>query len=263
MKLSPLMKSSAIIGLGITLSFATQSALSQDQQLKKVVDASKEINLSASKSQQLIDTMSETIQTKLQQFKVVNKEIDGLKVYNQQMQSQLDSQMEELTQLANSIKQVSVIERQVSPLMARMIDTIDSFVRLDVPFLMDERSKRVADLHLMLKRADVSVSEKFRRVLEAYQIEADYGRTIEAYTGELLLQGKERDVDFLRIGRVSFVYQTRDGSQLGEWNQESKSWQELPQSYRVHIAKGLRIAKKQLAPDLILVPVSHVETASD
>ena len=263
MKRSILTQSSLAISLGLTLATWAYSAQAQDQQLQEVVAASSAINQSANQSQQLIDTISGQVQTKLQAFKVLNKEIDGLNVYNGQMQSQLDSQMEELAQLASSMEQVSVIERQISPLMARMITTLDSFVSLDVPFLMDERSKRVDDLKLMLKRADVSVSEKFRRVLEAYQVEADYGRTIEAYTGDLLLDGKQRDVDFLRIGRVSFVYQTRDGSRLGQWHQGSKSWQDLPESYRLNVTKGLRIAKKQLAPDLILVPINAAELAAE
>ena len=248
--------------MGISLG-ASQTVMAQDESLEKVVEAGHQINQSASQSQQLIDTMSGQVQTKLQAFNVVNKEIDGLEVYNNQMQTQLDSQMEELQQIANSMEQVSVIERQISPLMARMIDTLETFIQLDVPFLMDERTKRVADLKLMLSRADVSVSEKFRRVIEAYQIEADYGRSIEAYTGELLLAGETKNVDFLRVGRVSFVYQTRDGKQLGQWEQSNRQWVELPSNQRLNLAKGFRVAKKQIAPDLILVPVPKPSTAQD
>jgi hypothetical protein len=140
--------------------------------------------------------------------------------------------------------------------MARMISTLEEFVALDVPFLEAERSKRINDLNEMMSRADIAVSEKFRRVLEAYQVEVDYGRTIEAYSGLLELDGQQTDVDFLRIGRVSLVYQTRDGSQLGQWQQGEKQWQPLPQDYRLGINKALRIARKQLAPDLMLVPLS-------
>jgi len=117
----------------------------------------------------------------------------------------------------------------------------------------------------MMNRADISVSEKFRRVLEAYQIEVNYGRTIEAYSGMLAIDGQNMDVDFLRVGRVSLVYQTRDGSRLGEWQQLSGKkghWQTLSQDYRLGINKALRIARKQLAPDLIMVPVSFNETST-
>ena len=257
MKLSKLAKASLLLSAS-ALAFSSQA---QDEKLNEVVSAGQQINHSANKSQLKVDSINEQIQSKLQQFKTVNKELDGLQVYNNQMQTQLDNQLKELAQLDVSMEQVSIIERQISPLMARMIDTLDAFVSLDVPFLPEERTNRIANLKSMLERADIAVSEKFRRVLEAYQVEVDYGRTIEAYTGLLDVAGTERDVDFLRIGRVALIYQTRDGQNLGRWDQNSKAWQELPAKYRLDINKGLRIARKQLAPDLITVPVVQSNSA--
>lgn len=258
MKLSTLAKASLLLSASaLSLPTLVNAAPADDEPLSQVVDAGKKINQSANKSQRRVDNISEQIQTKLQQFKTVNKEVDGLRVYNKQMNTQIDNQLKELTQLAVSMEQVSIIERQISPLMARMIDTLEAFVGLDVQFLPTERSERIAGLNKMMERADVSVSEKFRRVLEAYQVEVEYGRTIEAYNGLLTIDGSERDVDFLRIGRVSLVYQTRDGQKLGLWNNETKSWDDLPAEYRSNINKGLRIARKQLAPDLIIVPVAQ------
>ncbi|MGB1263543.1 MAG: DUF3450 domain-containing protein [Cognaticolwellia sp.] len=243
--------------LALIASAIAMPALAQNSQLTDVVAAGEKINQSANQSQQKVDAINSTILTKLQQFKTVNKELDGLNVYNTQMSKQIENQLSELTQLDVSMQQVSIIERQISPLMARMISTLETFVSLDMPFLPAERSQRLAGLKTMLERADIAVSEKFRRVLEAYQVEVDYGRTIEAYTGLLTVDGVERDVDFLRIGRVSFVYQTRDGQQLGMWQQDTQSWQPLSGEYRLPVNKALRIARKQLAPDLITVPVAQ------
>lgn len=266
MKLSPLAKASLFLSFSVTnVMFVTTTSATENllnDPLEKVVNVGQEITKSAANSQQKINKYTEQVQTKLQQFNAVAKEVDGLAVYNQQMQAQLDNQLTELAQLAKSMNEVSVIERQISPLMARMISTLASFVALDVPFLPTERTKRVNDLNTMMKRADISVSEKFRRVLEAYQIEVDYGRTIEAYSGLLAIDGQEIDVDFLRIGRVSLVYQTRDGSRLGQWSQTSGQWQSLSQDYRLGINKALRIARKQLAPDLIMVPLSALALTS-
>ncbi|MBU2870065.1 DUF3450 domain-containing protein [Colwellia sp. E2M01] len=269
MKLSKLAQASLLLSVSATsLMFSSVSfaeATTSNDQLTSVVNAGQKINDSAAKSQQKVNRLTDQALTKLQQFHVVTKEVDGLSVYNQQMQAQLDNQMNELNQLADSMEEVSIIERQISPLMARMISTLDTFVNLDVPFLPEERAKRVNDLKTMMTRADISVSEKFRRVLEAYQIEVDYGRTIEAYSGLLEIDGTAMDVDFLRIGRVSLIYQTRDGSRLGEWKQTAGGegqWQELSQDYRLGINKSLRIARKQLAPDLIIVPVSGPSNAT-
>ncbi len=268
MKLSKLAQASLLLSISTTslmfssTSLAEQLANSDNSQLSDVVNAGQQINDSAARSQNKVNDLTDQVQNKLQQFHAVTKELDGLNVYNQQMQNQLDNQVAELEQLADSMTQVSIIERQISPLMARMISTLENFVALDVPFLNDERAKRINDLNVMMNRADIAVSEKFRRVLEAYQIEVDYGRTIEAYNGTLELNGQPMDVDFLRIGRISLVYQTRDGNQLGQWQQASGQWQPLSQDYRLGINKALRIARKQLAPDLIFVPIAKAETST-
>lgn len=262
MKLSHLAKASLYLSLSATSLLHTSTSAntqSQAQQLNKVVAAGQQINQSAAKSQLKVNDLTEKVQSKLQQFNTVTKELDGLNVYNQQMQAQLDNQVSELAQLAKSMTDVSIIERQISPLMARMISTLENFIKLDVPFLPQERSKRINDLSDMMNRADTSVSEKFRRVMEAYQIEVDYGRTIEAYSGLIAIEGQEMDVDFLRVGRVSFIYQTRDGSKLGQWDQKNGQWQTLSQDYRLGVNKALRIARKQLAPDLIMVPLTNFQ----
>jgi len=237
----------------VLMSVSTLSV--QAAAIQQVISASTEITNSAASSQQKIDKIAEQVQEKLIQFRATEKETAGLNVYNGQIQKQINSQIEEMAQLNKDIDQVSVIERQITPLMLRMIDGLESFVELDVPFLPTERQERLASLKAMMDKADIAVSEKFRRVMEAYQVEVDYGRSIEAYSGLLELDGQERDVDFLRIGRVALMYLSRDGSLIGHWNNEQKAFEKLSPDYRMHITKGLRMAKKQLAPDLLTMPI--------
>ena len=142
-----------------------------------------------------------------------------------------------------------------------MIDAVESFVELDVPFLLDERQKRVAGLREVMGRADVTNAEKFRQIMEAYQVENEYGRTIEAYRGTLERGDKEITVDFLRFGRIALVYQTLDESEAGVWNQETRTWEPLDSGYRSAIRQGLRIARKQAAPDLIRLPLPAAHDA--
>lgn len=235
---------------------ATFAMAQDDSVLNPVVDEAAKINESAAKSQDKINTIADQIDNKLQAFKTLNKEIEGLEVYNTQLRKQIANQEQEMADLNASIDEVSVIERQITPLMIRMIDGLEQFIALDVPFLAEERENRVADLKAMMDRADVAPSEKFRRVMEAYQVEMDYGRTLEAYSGIHTIDGTERDVEFLRLGRTALIYQTRDASKQGVWNKQTRQWEELDSSYRTQITKGLRMAKKQLAPDLLMLPVA-------
>ncbi|MCF6434431.1 DUF3450 domain-containing protein [Pseudoalteromonas sp. MMG022] len=231
----------------------------QANDLNQVIDKSSAINESAQKTQTKIDSIADSMQSRLQKFKTLNKEIDGLAVYNAQLDKQISNQLDEMNAINASMDQVSVIERQITPLMLRMITGLEQFVALDIPFLPKERQARIASIKEMMERADVTSSEKFRRVLEAYQVEVDYGRTIEAYTALLDIDGKEREVDFLRIGRMELLYVTRDGSQAGSWNQESKKFVALDDTSISQINKGLRIARKQLAPDMLTLPVHASE----
>ncbi|MGS2720696.1 DUF3450 domain-containing protein [Paraglaciecola aestuariivivens] len=240
----------------VSCALATPSIAQEQKELQPAIDKATEINTSAAKSQQKINAISEQIGTKLQQFKAINKEITGLEVYNLQLQNQINNQTQEMAELNASIDGVSVIERQITPLMMRMISGLAQFVALDMPFLPEERSKRISDLNAMMDRADIAPSEKFRRVMEAYQVEMDYGRTLEAYSGLHTIDGQEREVDFLRVGRTALIYQTRDASLQGTWNKQTGQWQALPSSYRTQVTKGLRMAKKQLAPDLLMLPVA-------
>ena len=238
---------------------ASAAMAQDDEDLKPVVDEAAKINESAAQSQEKINKITNQIDSKLQQFKTLNKEIEGLEVYNAQLRKQIENQKQEMSDLNDSIDEVSVIERQITPLMIRMIEGLEQFIELDVPFLPEERANRVADLKNLMDRADVAASEKFRRVMEAYQVEMEYGRTMEAYNGIHEIDGQERDVEFLRLGRTALIYQPRDASSQGVWNKQTRQWEELDSSYRTQITKGLRMAKKQLAPDMLMLPVAMTE----
>lgn len=212
------------------------------------------------KSQRKINKTHDKTGDLLTDYKAVLKIVEGLEVYNGLLQKQLDDQNSELSTLEKSLTDVALIERQIIPLMVRMINSLDQFVKLDVPFLQQERATRVARLQTMMERSDVTAAEKFRRVMEAYQIENDYGRTIEAYKGTANVAGKEREVDFLRIGRTALIYQSISREHTGMWNQQNRSWQELPaETYRNQVSKGLKIARKQIAPDLLMLPIQAAE----
>jgi len=135
---------------------------------------------------------------------------------------------------------------------------------LDTPFLKVERQKRVKDLEALMSRADVSTSEKFRRVLEAYQIENEYGRTIESYNGNVSLEdGEELAVEFLRSGRLSLMYVSLDGKTFGRWDKASKKYIPLEGKYKSSLKQGLRVAKKQQAPSLLKIPVTKSASAEN
>ncbi len=238
---------------------ASQGAWSQD--VGKTLAAAEGMDEAARQSQARIDGMVDEAQDLASQYSAISKQIDGLDVYNTLLQKQIDNQDREMSDLENSINQVSVVERQIMPLMEKMLDSLEQFVELDVPFLLAERRKRVAFLKTLLERSDVTVAEKFRRILEAYEIENDYGRTIEAFKGSLEVDGASREVEFLRIGRTALLYQTADSEIYGMWDRQQGDWSSLPAEYRNQIREGIKIARKQVAPNLLMLPIPAPEAS--
>ncbi|MDX1519425.1 MAG: DUF3450 domain-containing protein, partial [Gammaproteobacteria bacterium] len=164
-------------------------------------------------------------------------------------------QQEELQSITRQLNHIEETQRDIVPLMLRMINVLEEFIALDMPFLTGERTSRLAAIREMMDRPDVTLPDKFRRIMQAYQIEMEYGRTIEAYTDSIKLDGQDTTVDILRIGRLSLLYLSLDNQKAGHWDRDNKSWQPLNDDYLRSIQKGIKIARKQTSPDLFTVPV--------
>lgn len=227
--------------------------------LADIFQAAEQANQQARTSQANIDALAEETRKLHSDYRTVLKQIEGLQVYNRQLEKQISNQTRELAQLAKSIDEVTVIERQITPLMLRMIDTLEQFVSLDLPFLLDERHDRIDKLREMMDRADVAVSEKFSQVLRAYQIENEYGRTMETYGDTINIDGVERKVDVLKVGRIALVYQTPDAEESGMWNKLNGAWEPIGDEYTTPVRNGIRMARKQLSVDLLTLPITGPE----
>lgn len=207
------------------------------------------------KSQDTIEKIDTEKTELLDEYKRTLQKIENTKIYNAQLEKLLKNQSDEKVSLQKQIASIKETNEGVVPFMLEMLKTLDLMVKQDTPFLPVERKKRVADLKKMMDRADVSTSEKFRRILEAYQVENEYGRTLEAYRGKLKNNGQEITVDFLRVGRLALLYQTLDQKTQGVWDKKQSKWVALDDDFRRSITKGLKVARKQTAPELLTLPV--------
>ncbi|NCF34171.1 MAG: DUF3450 family protein [Proteobacteria bacterium] len=229
--------------------------------LNDIFQVAERMNVNAKKSQAKIDALNEDTRQLLSDYKIVLKEIEGLRVYTRQLEKQISNQEKEMAQISSSIDDVTVIERQITPLMLRMIDGLEQFVALDVPFLVEERQDRIERLREIMDRADVAVSEKFSQVLRAFQIENEYGRTMETYGTTIMLNGVERQVDMLKVGRIALVYQTPDGEETGMWNVDAGEYQAVDNSYEGSVRQGIRMARQQASIEMLSLPIRGAEAA--
>ena len=216
-------------------------------------------DLGSKNSQTIVSNLSDETQDLLGQYRLVLQQIDRLVAYNDYVERLIVDQEAQIIDIRKQLDQFALIERGIVPLMLDSIDTLDKFIDLDVPFLLEERKARVARLRTIMDLSDVTVSEKYRQIMDAYQIETTYGRDIEAYTGLLEIDGESRQVDFLRIGRTSLTYQTPDQEETGFWNKQDKQWEKLPNKYQNYVTQGLRVARKQVTPNLLELPIEAPE----
>jgi hypothetical protein len=209
----------------------------------------------SSQSQNKIDNIYGQTQELLAEYRNTVDEADVLSGYNDHVQLMVDDQTANIKSLQKQIAGIDKTKQGVVPLMYKMIDTLDTFVDLDVPMNIDARKERIAGLRDVMGDSDVSVSEQFRLVLEAYEIEAGYGSIFGVYQAELDLGDRKITADFVHMGRISFVAQSLDMKNAWVWNNEKRGWDALGDQYLKPVTDAIQMARKQLPIDLAKLPV--------
>ncbi|GAA0816698.1 DUF3450 domain-containing protein [Colwellia asteriadis] len=209
----------------------------------------------SAKSQAKINSIYEQTQDLLAEYRNTVDEADVLRGYNDHVQRMVDGQKANIVSLQKQINGIDKIKQGVIPLMYKMIDSLDKFIELDVPMNIERRKERVENLRAIMDDSNVSVSEQFRLVLEAYEIEAGYGTIFDAYQGEIDLGGRTLTADFVHMGRIALIAQSLDAKHSWLWNNETRAWEELGDEYLKPITDAIRMARKQLPMDLTKLPV--------
>ncbi len=206
----------------------------------------------AANSQKKVDTLDNAYQGLLQDYRATHGEIDQLKLYNKQMSAIVENQQAEIVKIDQQIRDIEFTEQGILPLMSQMLDSLEQFNQLDLPFLKKERDTRLVNLRQLMVRADITISEKYRRVLEAFQIEVEYGRTLETY------REKADDniiYDYLRIGRTALYRLTLSADTAWAWNKSSAAWVVLDSSLLRDVRKAQDVARQTAAPELLTLPL--------
>lgn len=206
-------------------------------------------------SQERIDTMSDEAARLLHRYREVTQRADSLMLYNDNLEEITRSQEAEISSFERQLAGIEETRREIVPFKLLMLTALEGFIARDLPFLADERKARVEGLHNLVERADITVAEKYRRIMEAYQQEVNYNLTIETYSGTLDDDNDARNVEFLRIGRLAYLYQTPDRRESGFWHPQRRRWQPLGQDYHQHLRRGILVADRRIAPELIRIPV--------
>ncbi|HNR75631.1 MAG TPA: DUF3450 domain-containing protein [Parvularculaceae bacterium] len=206
-------------------------------------------------SQQRVEQLDDQTTALINDYRANLKQLEAATRYNASLNRNITAQQRQLERLRLDIENVSGLQRAMQPLMEDMLAALGDIVEADLPFSIDERRGRVDRLNKMMGDPDVSAAQRYRLIVEAYQIENEYGRTIGAYEGSIDDGGELRTGEFLRVGRVALMFKTADDSVLKIWDKDQNGWVDLNKSYLPDVRLGLRMAKEQTAPGLLPVPV--------
>ena len=219
----------------------------------------KKTNQNAIASQKRIDSMALQTQKMLEEYQQITLNTEYQNTYNYELKQLQADQEAELASLQQQIDEINVTQLRIMPLMNSMADSLEKFVVLDMPFHQEDRVNGVIQLKQHLRNPSLPLPDKYRLLLEAYQIENDYGRSVESFRDTLEVGGDSLSVEFLRIGRVALYYRTLDGVTSGYWNQDARDWQALPAEFNRNIADAIRVAGNQVAPQLLRLPMVKPE----
>lgn len=211
-------------------------------------------------SQKRITALQAQTQSLVAEYKRLSQGAAYQEEYQAEMRERLAEQDRQILSLREQLTARDLTEQRIQPLMRNMAETLEQFVVLDMPFHQEERLARAIKVRQQVASTSISLPDKYRNLLSAYQQELEYGRSLEAWRGELKAQidGKEEHltVEYLRIGRVGYFFQTMDGTRSGSWDKDKKTWVMLPRRFNHDIKQGLRMAWNQQAPQMLVLPFS-------
>jgi len=239
--------------LALSLSPVLATAATLDDNLK----AMEQTNDEAGASQKRISALQAQTQDLVTEYKRLSQGADYQDEVNSEIRERIAQQQNEILGLRQQLADREITEQRIMPLMNSMADTLEQFVALDLPFHQDERLGRMIKLKQQMASSSISLPDKYRALLSVFQQELEFGRSIEAWRGDLKLNDEKLTVEFLRLGRAAFYFQTMDGERSGYWDKEQKQWLELPRKYGNDIKQGLRIAHNQQAPQMLALPFKH------
>lgn len=163
------------------------------------------------------------------------------------------------TSLKERISETERIANEIEPFIESSVKTISLFIETDTPFLKKERVNRLNRLKEILNDAEVSMSEKFRKVMEALFIEAEYGNTTEVYQEKIQLENKDVLVNVFRLGRIALFCLSLDGETAGYYSHTQTAWEVLPEKYKREIHAAIEMASKRRPADLLRLPLGRIK----
>ncbi|MCI5048377.1 MAG: DUF3450 domain-containing protein, partial [Aquisalinus sp.] len=247
--------------LGTAMVVATAMAAPAAAQFNSALNEARRTQDETKASQQRIDNLDNETAQILGEYRANLKQFELLTRFNETRRAEIESQSQQIARIQEDLENVSTLSLAMVPLMEDMVEKLETLIANDIPFNEVERADRLARLKEVMADSEVSAAQRYRLIIEAYQIENEFGRTVDSYEGEVDTPEGPLSVEFLRIGRVALIYKNADDSILRIYDQDAGDFVDLDKSFLDDVRFGLRVAKEQTAPDLLTLPVKAPDQA--
>lgn len=229
-----------------------------ETKLNSIISSKQKTQFKAQKTQQEIIILDEKTTEIINEYRALLRENSIIEAYNQQLDKQKLQQQKKLQNLATNMVNVREVRMELMPLMQDMVQVLTLFVNNDVPFLWQERQLRLTELNSLLDNPNVNVADKYRRIVEAYQIETEYGETLETWQAQLPLSTQNKAVQLIKVGRIGLYYLTPDQQTAGYWDNNNRTWKTLPKSWLARVKQAYQVADNKTVPNLLSLPYLQV-----
>jgi hypothetical protein len=247
-------KTSALISLFSVLTLNECYAQTDAHLSKSLSEAKAMINESNLSQERIDQSISQTLSLQ-KEFRAISNALKETNINLAHKRKVHSLQLEKIEDLEVQLSEISNTENSLMPMLLDLIDWLEIHVNNDIPFDSKERLNRIEQLKRNSIDPEISISHLYHAVLEAYQIENEYGYSIDTYKHRIELTEGAVEVQILRIGRIGLYYLSLDSTHGGHWNSLEKNWINADPQTLKQIAQGIKIAKKQAPSSLLTLPI--------
>ncbi|MFC0269412.1 DUF3450 domain-containing protein [Kushneria aurantia] len=221
-----------------------------------LVDESIDAQQQQSEIQRRIDSADDETQALIEQLRSARDSAQRLERYNQQLATTLNEQQARIERQQQALDSLDETRAALPDQLTQMVSRLRALVEADMPFRRDERLARLDSLEQTVTDTSIPAADRLEQLLSVWRTELNYGREMDSWRGRLVGTDSDREVQYLRVGRVGFYYLSPNGQQGGVWQSAEGQWQPLDSSQRSAVGQGIRIANEQRSPELLSLPLS-------
>ncbi len=192
-------------------------------------------------------------------YKSLSQEVELLEYQNRDLEKEKKALQQNITSLRIEIKRAEEISQGIMPFLMEVYNSLCKFVKIDLPFLREEREKRLYRLKEILTDPSVSIAEKYRKTMEALFVEVKYGRSVGVYQDRVKIGGEEIVGNIFRLGRIALFFESPDRDVYAIFDPSLQRWRRLSPSIARDIATAIEIAEKRRPSSLLMLPIGKME----